>query len=134
MATSKNPFVWTEIYVDDLTRAQKFYETVLEIEMSALPIPEGMDAANDDCFEMVSFPGDMNAAGISGALVKSAAMKPGASGTLIYFGCKDCAVEISRAAKAGGKVLQEKMSIGQYGFCGTVKDTEGNVIGFHSME
>ena len=34
MATqAKNPFTWVEIYVDDMSRAQKFYETVLEIQM-----------------------------------------------------------------------------------------------------
>jgi predicted enzyme related to lactoylglutathione lyase len=33
---AKNPFTWLEIYVDDLARAQKFYEEVLEIEMIAM--------------------------------------------------------------------------------------------------
>jgi hypothetical protein len=25
---AKNPFTWVEIYVDEMSRAQKFYETV----------------------------------------------------------------------------------------------------------
>ena len=36
--------------------------------------------------------------------------------------------------KSGGKVLKEKFSIGNYGFCGICEDTEGNTIGFHSMK
>ena len=32
----KNPFTWVEIYVEDMQRAQKFYENVLQIENSKL--------------------------------------------------------------------------------------------------
>lgn len=136
MATVRNPFGWTEIYVEDMARAQKFYETVLGLKMEAAPMPEGMDAeeGSDEYFEMIFFPGDMDAPGIGGSLVKSAMFKPGAGGTLNYFSCEDCAVEIARVTAAGGKVLNEKMSIGQYGFCGICNDTEGNVVGFHSMK
>ncbi|MCD0488952.1 VOC family protein [Pedobacter sp. MC2016-14] len=132
---TRNPIGWTEIYVEDLPRAQKFYETVLELKMEAAPMPEGMDAeeGSAEYFEMVFFPGEMDAPGISGAIVKSPMFKPGAGGTLNYFSCEDCAVEISRVAAAGGQVISEKMSIGQYGFCGICMDTEGNQIGFHSM-
>lgn len=132
---TRNPIGWTEIYVEDLPRAQKFYETVLELKMESAPMPEGMDAevGSAEYFEMVFFPGEMDAPGISGAIVKSPMFKPGAGGTLNYFSCEDCAVEISRVAAAGGQVISEKMSIGQYGFCGVCLDTEGNQIGFHSM-
>lgn len=127
---------WTEIYVEDISRAQKFYETVLQIEMQKTPMPEGMDAetGSDDYFEMVMFPGDMAAPGSSGALVQSSMFKPGPGGTLSYFACDDCEVEISRVTDAGGKVISKKMSIGEYGFCGICEDTEGNMIGFHSLK
>jgi hypothetical protein len=136
METVKNPIGWTEIYVEDLARAQKFYEAVLAITMQAVPMPQEMDAevGSDNYFEMVFFPGDMAGPGSSGALVKSPMFKPGAGGTLIYFSCDDCAVEISRVAVAGGKVISEKISIGEYGFCGICEDTEGNPIGLHSMK
>ncbi|MDB5121520.1 MAG: hypothetical protein JWN56_2738 [Sphingobacteriales bacterium] len=136
MAIVKNPFVWTEIYVEDLARAQKFYETVLDIQMQAVPMPEGMDIVegSDNYVELVFFPINMDAAGISGALVKSAMFKPGVGGTLIYFACEDCATEISRVTSAGGKVLSEKKSVGEYGYSGVCMDTEGNQIGFHSLK
>ena len=60
-------------------------------------------------------------------------MGPGAGGTLVYFTCTDCSVEEARVEKAGGKILQPKMSIGEHGFCSIVMDTEGNPIGLHSM-
>jgi hypothetical protein len=42
-------------------------------------------------------------------------------------------VEAARAAENGGRVFKEKMSIGKYGFIALVFDTEGNMIGLHSM-
>lgn len=126
--TAKNPFTWVEIYVEDMSRAQKFYETVLAIQMVDLPMPEGMGD-----MQMVSFPWAEGERNISGALVKMENMGPGSGGTLVYFACEDCATEESRVEKAGGKVLQPKMPIGEYGFCSIVMDTEGNAIGLHSI-
>lgn len=36
---SKNPFTWVEIYVEDMDRAQKFYEAVLQIKMIPMQTP-----------------------------------------------------------------------------------------------
>lgn len=130
MAThAKNPFTWVEIYVDDMSRAQKFYETVFALQLSAVPMPGGTED-----MQMVGFPATQGEQNISGALVKMKDMKPGAGGTLVYFACDDCSVEESRVAGAGGKVFQAKMPIGDYGFCSIVMDTEGNTIGLHSMQ
>jgi hypothetical protein len=71
---------------------------------------------------------------ISGALVKMKAMRQGGIGTVPYFACDDCLVEEGRVQKAGGTVLRTKMSIGEYGFCTIITDTEGNTIGLHSMQ
>jgi predicted enzyme related to lactoylglutathione lyase len=83
--------------------------------------------------EMWAFPMNMDAPGAAGSLVKMESKDSGGGGTIIYFSCADCAVEAGRAAKAGGKVVKEKFSIGQYGFIAFVEDTEGNVIGVHSI-
>jgi predicted enzyme related to lactoylglutathione lyase len=123
----KNPFTWVEIYVEDMSRAQKFYESVLQIEMISMQAP---DEFGD--LEMLSFPRVQGENNISGALCKTSEMKPGAGGTLVYFACEDCAIETARVEKAGGQVLQEKFPIGEHGFCSVVMDTEGNTIGFHS--
>lgn len=130
MATAtKNPFTWVEIYVENMTRAQKFYETVLDIKLVPLPMPEGMGE-----MEMFSFPWSETGGNISGALVKTNEMKPGTGGTLVYLTCEDCSNEESRIEAAGGKVCQAKMSIGDYGFCSIFMDTEGNTVGLHSMK
>lgn len=123
-----NPVVWFEIYVDDMDRAAKFYESILGVILESLPSP------TDDPVEMRSFPGDMANGGASGALVKMEGVQAGGGNTIVYFGCEDCAVEESRVTEAGGTVSQPKMSIGPYGFCSMVTDTEGNTIGLHSLK
>jgi uncharacterized protein len=125
---AKNPFTWVEIYVDDMPRAQKFYESVLQIQMVPMETP----GENTD-LQMLSFPWNEGGEHISGALCKTTDMQPGTGGTMVYFTCDDCAVEASRVEAAGGQVLQKKFSIGQYGFCAVVMDTEGNAVGLHSM-
>ena len=43
-------------------------------------------------------------------------------------------MEQGRVHKAGGRVYREKWSIGEYGFISLVVDSEGNMIGLHSMK
>jgi predicted enzyme related to lactoylglutathione lyase len=83
--------------------------------------------------EMWAFPMSMEGSGAAGALVKMAGCPSGGS-TLVYFSCDDCSVEAKRAATHGGEVFKGKMSIGEYGFIAMVVDTEGNMIGLHSMQ
>ena len=127
-----NPVVHFEIYVQDMARARAFYESVLEVKLEKMapPTPE-LD------MDMWFFPMDhesgMSRYGAGGMLVKMDGFASGGSGTLVYFGCEDCAVQAARAAAHGGSVFQEKTSIGEHGFCALARDTEGNLIGFHSM-
>ena len=119
---------WFEIYVDDMARARAFYEAVLGKKLEKMDAPTGE-------LEMYAFPGPMDESmGSSGALVKMEGFGPGVGGTLVYFMCQDCAVEAARAGANGGQVMKEKFSIGPYGFCAIVTDTEGNAIGLHSMQ
>ena len=84
--------------------------------------------------ELWAFPMQPNNPGCAGALVKMNGKDSGVGGTIVYFSCADCAVEASRAVQNGGNIQKEKMSIGQYGFIALVLDTEGNMIGLHSMQ
>ena len=125
--TFKHAISWFEIPAEDLNRAQKFYETIFDMEL----IP--MDMAN---FEMRMFPiEDMNH--IGGALIKSEGFyKPSAdSGTLIYLnGNPDVQIILDRIEAAGGKITVPKTEIApEYGFMGVFIDSEGNRIGLHSV-
>lgn len=119
-----NPVVWFEIYVDDMERAKRFYETVFQVSLSPLPSPG---------IEMLAFPMQHAGAGAAGSLVHMEGVKPGGGGTIVYFRCEDCSEEAGRAEAAGGSVFKAKFSIGQFGFIALVVDTEGNMLGLHSM-
>lgn len=121
-----NASVYFEIYVQDMPRAQKFYEAVFQRKLKKIesPVPG---------LEMLQFEGDPNSYGTSGALVKMQGVPSGGNSVLVYFGCKDCAEEAQRVVQNGGSIFKPKMSIGQYGYIVLVHDTEGNMIGLHSM-
>ncbi len=120
-----NPVVWFEIYVEDMARAKAFYESMLGVELTRLEKPEP---------EMFGFPMQSDGSGASGALVKMPGFPAGGNSVLVYFSCADCAVEAARAAAAGGRIERDKMSIGPHGHLALVVDTEGNMIGLHSMQ
>lgn len=123
-----NPVRWFEIYVQDMARAKKFYESVFEVKLETLSNP------NDSTMQMMKFPSVMDQMGTTGALVKMEGFPSGGNSTIVYFGCADCATEETRVTKSGGRIQKGKFSIGQYGFISLVYDTEGNMIGLHSME
>jgi predicted enzyme related to lactoylglutathione lyase len=122
-----NPVGWFEIYVQDMARAKKFYETVFGVTLTKLDNP------TDSPVELWAFPMENERYGAPGALVQMEGCPSGMGGTLVYFSCMDCAVEAKAAAKAGGQIFKDKFAIGQYGFIALVQDTEGNMIGLHSM-
>ena len=122
-----NAVCWFEIYVQDMNRAKKFYESVFETRLSKLESPAGK-------MDYWTFPMEQNVCGAPGALVRMEGAPSGGNSTLVYFACEDCTVQAKRVADHGGKVFKEKFSIGQYGFIALVFDTEGNMIGLHSMK
>jgi len=123
-----NPVGWFEIYVNDIDRAQTFYESVLKVSFEAIGDP------TDANVKMRAFPADMEQYGASGALVNMDGFPAGGNSTLVYFSCEDCAQEESRVEQAGGQVQRSKMSIGDYGFITLAMDSEGNMFGLHSQK
>jgi predicted enzyme related to lactoylglutathione lyase len=118
---------WFDIYVEDMERAKAFYEAVLDTTLTSLDDP------NDPTAQMPVFDDDFTSHGAGGALVKLDHAKPGPGGSMVYFSCDDCAVEEARVPAAGGSVVRPKFSIGAHGFVSIVADTEGNLIGLHSV-
>ena len=127
-----NPVGWFEIYVQDMPRAKAFYEAVLGYTLQKLNTSEA--AAEHPDMEMWAFPAEMNNPGAAGSLVRMAGCPSGGGGTLVYFACTDCAVEAQRAGEAGGTLFKAKMPIGDYGHIALIHDTEGNLVGLHSMQ
>ena len=120
-----NALNWFEIPVTDLARAKAFYEQVLDTEL--------IDAEDESEMEMAMFPASD---GVGGGLVKSEAWQyvPSRTSSIIYLnGGDDLGIPLSKVKAAGGKVIQEKMGIGENGFIALFVDSEGNRVGLHSM-
>ena len=122
----RNLVGWFEIYVQDMPRAKAFYGAVFGVQF------ESLESGGD--LEMWAFPMERDAPGAPGSLVKMPGFPSGGNSTIIYFVCDDCANEAKRAAASGGKIFKDKFSIGEYGFIALFTDTEGNMIGLHSMQ
>jgi len=119
-----NALNWFEIYVADFDRAATFYGKILD---KPLEIMEGNGP------KMGIFPCDMEK-GVGGAITMMEGCQPGAGGTIVYLNADgELDAVISRIADAGGKVVQEKFAIPPHGFIAIFEDTEGNIVGLHSM-
>ena len=125
MNKNRNPVGWFEIYVQDMNRAKAFYEKTFQVTLERIENPE---------LEMWAFPMQPDNPGCAGSIVKMRGKDSGIGGTIIYFSCDDCSVEAARAVQNGGQIQRDKFSIGQYGFISFVLDTEGILIGLHSMK
>jgi hypothetical protein len=120
----KDAINWFELAVEDLTRAKRFYETILSIAM------QDLTGAGTP---MALFPYDPEK-GVGGSLTKMAEMKPGEGGTLVYLNVDGEIDEVlARIPAAGGTVLKGRTAIPPHGFIGIFQDSEGNVVGLHSM-
>jgi predicted enzyme related to lactoylglutathione lyase len=124
MSNNRNLVGWFEIYVQDMQRAKAFYEHTFQLTLQRL---------DSGSIELWAFPMMPDRPGSAGALAHMPGKDSGAGGTIVYFSCADCAVEAARAVEKGGRILRDKMSIGQYGFIVLLHDPEGNLIGLHSM-
>lgn len=127
MTTARNPVGWFEIYVRDMPRAKEFYEKTLGTTLTKLKQSGG------SLEDMWAFPMNRDGNGATGALAKMDGAPVGAGGTIIYFVCDDCAETAKRAQQAGGHIVKDKFSIGEYGNIALVSNLDGNIIGFHSM-
>lgn len=127
----QNAVCWFEIYVDDMSRAKNFYQSVLNVELTRLDNPD--EAKDFPQPEMWAFPMGERP-GAAGAICKMEGVAAGGNSTLVYFSCDDCSIEASRVESAGGKLMVPKMSIGEYGYIAIAQDTEGNNIGLHSLK
>jgi hypothetical protein len=123
--TKTNALSWFEIYVTDIDRARRFYETILGEPLQQVDMPGG---------KMAMFGFDQEN-GVGGALTKMDGCSPGGSGgTVVYLNVEGKLDDVlARIPGAGGKVLRERMAIPPHGFVGFLQDTEGNNVGLHSM-
>jgi len=124
MSSSTNAINWFEIPATDISRAKTFYETIFEITMHEMEMPD---------MKYAMFPFDPKNRKVAGALAQSSFHTPSATGSIIYLNANpDLQLVLDRVEKAGGKITMPKTSIGGNGFMAFFTDSEGNGMALHS--
>lgn len=119
-----NTVSWFEIPVNDMDRAQDFYEKSFDIKLDINQMGPAL---------MGWFPSNQESYGAGGTLLKGDGYVPSHEGTLVYFAVEDIEATLGKIEGNGGKTLQPKMSIGEHGFIGVFEDCEGNRVALHSQ-
>lgn len=114
---------WFEIPVNDMARARQFYSNILEIKMG--------DEMQMGTASMCFFPWEDDEEGSTGSLIKQESYTPSYQGAMIYLSVKEIDPVIERIKAEGTNVINEKMSIGQFGFVAHFEDSEGNRVALH---
>jgi uncharacterized protein len=120
-----NQVNWFEIAVSDLARAKQFYGAVFACEFTDIEMGEE---------RMAMFPSEPNGVNASGALVTGPNYTPSMNGSKIYFTCDDVINESELVIKNGGQIIVPKMNLGEFGYMALFADSEGNLVGLHSMK
>lgn len=125
MSETTNSVVWFEIPVMDMASGRAFYEAVFDLDLTVIEM---------GTMQMAMFPMKQDVDGASGALVKGKDVVPSHAGTHVYFSVNDIESTLAKVNANGGKTLVQKTDIEQYGFFAHFEDSEGNLIGLHSMK
>ena len=120
-----NAINWFEIPAANLERATTFYETILAGKLTVDTSFPGM--------RMALFP--YQHPGVGGCLIEFEQARPNADGVRIYLnGGDDLAAILDRVQSAGGQIVMPKTLIrAEMGHIGLFSDSEGNIVGLHSL-
>jgi len=122
----KNVIDWFEIPVNDLPRAQAFYEAVLQTQLQR-------ENYAGPGMQMAVFTGEGDA--VKGALMSGhPALQVGACGTLVYLHAgTSIDAALQRVVAAGGQVAMGKVALPEgLGFMAHMLDVDGNRVGLHA--
>jgi predicted enzyme related to lactoylglutathione lyase len=114
-----------EIPATDISRAVSFYQSILDIKIEKLDMPE---------MQMGIFPYEKQM--VTGVIIKAEGYKPSADGVTIYLnGGDNLQVILDKVEKNGGKIKTPKtLHADESGYFAIFIDSEGNKIGLHSLK
>jgi predicted enzyme related to lactoylglutathione lyase len=118
--------VFFEIPVDDGARARKFYSAVFDWKMNEISEMHYTQVGTVEADRMGIRGVPKEPGAINGGMIER---REPVKTPIIYI----CVQNIDQAAatieRNGGKVIQPKVAVGNFGFASYFKDTEGNVVG-----
>ncbi len=112
------------IPVDDTTRAKKFYKNIFGWEIKETGMGRDYQLATTTPTDEEGMPKEPG--GINGALYLRESPEEVPN---IVINVPSIDDYLKKVEKAGGKIVWQKESVGDFGFYALVEDTEGNVIG-----
>jgi predicted enzyme related to lactoylglutathione lyase len=120
-----NAINWFEIPAANFKRAVAFYEQIMA---SSLRIEDGFPG-----MKMAMFP--YQPPGVGGCVIEFDKFRPSADGVRVYLnGGDNLAAILDRVEAAGGKLVMPKTQLPKdIGYIGMFSDSEGNIVGLHSM-
>jgi len=120
---TKDAISWFEIPAADLSRATRFYETVLARKLKSETM--GQQRLSVFAYEEP---------GVGGCLIAGEGQKPAVGGTVVYL-CVDSLDEaLERVGRASGKIVLPKTALPEgLGFFAHIIDSEGNRVGLHAL-
>jgi predicted enzyme related to lactoylglutathione lyase len=121
--TQQDALNWFEIPATDLDRAQRFYEALLDIQMSR-------EEAGPQTLAVFKYgEGRVGGALVSGPRVSA----PSTDGSVVYLDASPSLEKtLARAERLGARVLLPTIKLpGDIGSFAHIADSEGNRIGLH---
>ncbi|MFK7921090.1 MAG: VOC family protein [Bacteroidia bacterium] len=112
-----------EIPATNISRAIKFYQAILDINIQKIEIPE---------MQMGLFPSEGQA--VFGVIIEGEGYTPSPNGVTIYLNAgNDVQIVLDKIEKNGGKIIVPKtLHADESGYFALFLDTEGNRLGLHS--
>jgi len=114
-----------EVPAKNLKRAQSFYKDVFGWQMNEMDMPGGaytlVSTAPTDQNGRLTEPGAIN-----GGMMK---LRKPFSGPVVTLQVDEIEDALKAIAKHGGKAVVKKTAMGQFGFYGYFRDSEGNLMG-----
>ena len=118
--------IFFEIPADNLERARKFYGTVFGWKMNEIPQMHytQIGTVEADVLGVRGKPKEPGA--INGGMLQR---HDSVKSPVIYINVKNIDEAAATIEQNGGKVIQPKAPVGNFGFAAYFSDTEGNVVG-----
>ena len=118
--------IFFEIPAENLARARKFYGTVFDWKMNEIPSMHYTQVGTVEADKLGVRGTPKEPGAINGGMVER---NDSVKSPVIYISVENIDEAAATIEKNGGKVIQPKSPVGNFGFAAYFKDTEGNVVG-----
>jgi hypothetical protein len=118
--------IFFEIPADNLARARKFYGTVFGWKMNEIPSMHYTQVGTVEADRLGVRGKPKEPGAINGGMVER---NDSVKSPVIYVSVQNIDEAAVTIEKNGGKIIQPRAPVGNFGFAAYFRDTEGNIVG-----